>query len=232
MEIVRWRRCFIWQDFKYFSHRFCGGRERLMNGGGSKRIITQIWKVYDVMMSDIIRGRETLQQYRGIVFVGGFSFGDVLGSAKGWAAKIRHHSTSVTTAFRHFIDRHDTFTLGVCNGCQLMSLLGLCPFPDLDEESRWVFLIRPHAPTHSSLLHLSIPSHNIRTRSSIPPASINSSPPPPSFQANTSEQTAPFHPQRIQTLRVPFCDAAHREIPIDLLSKYGRFYIRMLVVTL
>jgi len=62
-----------------------------------------------------------------VVFVGGFSYADVLDSAKGWAASIRFNK-NVWEQFERFYHRPDTFSLGVCNGCQLMALLGWVPW--------------------------------------------------------------------------------------------------------
>lgn len=81
---------------------------------------------WDVTMSDLIDGRASLSSFRGVVFVGGFSYADVLDSAKGWAGTIRFNER-VLEQFRAFYDRPDTFSLGVCNGCQLMALLGWVP---------------------------------------------------------------------------------------------------------
>ena len=81
------------------------------------------FEVWDVNMQDICTGKMSLDQFRGIVFVGGFSFADVLGSAKGWAA-VSLFNEECRKQFNSFLDRHDTFSLGVCNGCQLMALLG------------------------------------------------------------------------------------------------------------
>lgn len=81
------------------------------------------FEAHDVTMDDLLRGKTTLDQYRGVVFPGGFSYGDTLGSAKGWAASIMY-SKSLAPQFVHFKNRKDTFSLGVCNGCQLMSLIG------------------------------------------------------------------------------------------------------------
>lgn len=64
-----------------------------------------------------------MDQYRGIVFPGGFSYADTLGSAKGWAANIMF-SDLLAPQFQAFKQRQDVFSLGVCNGCQLMSLIG------------------------------------------------------------------------------------------------------------
>ncbi len=82
---------------------------------------------WDVMMTDLLRGRVTLDRFRGAVFVGGFSYADVLDSAKGWAASIRFNK-KVWDQFERFYHRRDTFSLGVCNGCQLMALLGWVPW--------------------------------------------------------------------------------------------------------
>jgi len=82
---------------------------------------------WDVHVNDIANGNITLDQFRGAVFVGGFSYADVLDSAKGWAGTIRFRE-NVRTQFEKFFARSDTFSLGVCNGCQLMALLGIVPF--------------------------------------------------------------------------------------------------------
>ncbi|CAB3243480.1 unnamed protein product [Arctia plantaginis] len=79
--------------------------------------------VFDVTMSDLQNKRITLDAFQGLVFPGGFSYADTLGSAKGWAAGIMF-SDSLNAQFSHFKNRSDTFSLGVCNGCQLMALLG------------------------------------------------------------------------------------------------------------
>jgi phosphoribosylformylglycinamidine synthase len=110
---------------------------------------------WDVTMSDLLDGAVSLEAFRGIVFVGGFSYADVLDSAKGWAGSIKFNEP-LWNQFRAFYDRPDTFSLGVCNGCQLMALLGFVPaenglesLPDAEQprfihndsgrfESRWV----------------------------------------------------------------------------------------------
>ena len=76
----------------------------------------------DVHMSDLLSGRDTLDQYQGVVACGGFSFGDVLGAGGGWAKSILYHSRT-RDQFAEFFGRNDTFALGVCNGCQMMSHL-------------------------------------------------------------------------------------------------------------
>jgi phosphoribosylformylglycinamidine synthase len=74
----------------------------------------------DVHMSDIIHGRVTLQDFRGLVACGGFSYGDVLGAGGGWAKSILFNNKA-RDEFAAFFKRQDTFGLGVCNGCQMMS---------------------------------------------------------------------------------------------------------------
>jgi phosphoribosylformylglycinamidine synthase len=88
---------------------------------------------WDVMMTDLLDGRVTLDGFRGVVFVGGFSYADVLDSAKGWAASIRFNK-QVWDQFERFYHRPDTFSLGVCNGCQLMALLGWVPWRGIADE--------------------------------------------------------------------------------------------------
>lgn len=86
-------------------------------------LIAARFEVHDVTMQDLIEGKTTLDHYRGIVFPGGFSYADTLGSAKGWAASVMYNE-KIAAQFKHFKNRSDTFSLGVCNGCQLMSLIG------------------------------------------------------------------------------------------------------------
>jgi len=88
---------------------------------------------WDVTVTDLLEGRITLDRFRGIVFVGGFSYADVLDSAKGWAASIRFNK-KVWDSFEQFYQRPDTFSLGVCNGCQLMALLGWVPWRGIADE--------------------------------------------------------------------------------------------------
>jgi phosphoribosylformylglycinamidine synthase len=76
----------------------------------------------DVHMSDLIAGRAKLDDFHGIIAVGGFSYGDVLGAGEGWAKTILFHD-ALAEQFARFFARKDTFGLGVCNGCQMMSNL-------------------------------------------------------------------------------------------------------------
>lgn len=80
--------------------------------------------VRDVHLTDLTSGRETLDDVQLLVFAGGFSNSDVLGSARGWAAGIRYNERA-KAAIERFYARPDTISLGVCNGCQLMAELGL-----------------------------------------------------------------------------------------------------------
>ena len=77
---------------------------------------------FDVHMSDILNGRQGLEQFRGLVACGGFSYGDVLGAGEGWAKSILFNDR-LRESFARFFERQDTFTLGVCNGCQMVSTL-------------------------------------------------------------------------------------------------------------
>ena len=86
---------------------------------------------WDVTMSDLQADRIRLDAFQGVAFVGGFSYADVLDSAKGWAGVIRF-SPRLRDQFQSFYERPDTFSLGVCNGCQLMALLGWVPWPEIE----------------------------------------------------------------------------------------------------
>ena len=88
---------------------------------------------WDVAMSDLLADRISLESFHGIAFVGGFSYADVLDSAKGWAGVIRFHP-ELAEQFDIFAARPDTFTLGVCNGCQLEALLGWVPWRGIADE--------------------------------------------------------------------------------------------------
>jgi len=104
---------------------------------------------WDVCMQDLINKKISLKDFKGVAFVGGFSFADVLDSAKGWAGCIKF--SHLKKEFEDFYMRSDTFSLGVCNGCQLMALLGWVPWYGIEQikqprfiwnnsgrfESRW-----------------------------------------------------------------------------------------------
>jgi phosphoribosylformylglycinamidine synthase len=116
---------------------------------------------HDIAMSDLLDGRVTsLDDFRGLVFPGGFSYADVFGSAKGWAGPIRFNSR-LQDMFDRFYERPDTFSLGVCNGCQLMANIGWLPYKGIEEsspprlihnksgrfESRWVAVRITQSPS-------------------------------------------------------------------------------------
>ena len=89
------------------------------------------FKAIDVHMSDILEGRVSLADFKGLVACGGFSYGDVLGAGEGWAKSILFNERA-RAQFQAFFEREDTFTLGVCNGCQMLSNLHeLIPGSDL-----------------------------------------------------------------------------------------------------
>ncbi len=112
--------------------------------------------VKDVMMTDLINGRETLEDINMIVFCGGFSNSDVLGSAKGWAGAFLFNPKA-KEALDKFYARKDTLSLGICNGCQLMVELNLIN-PEHGKRTRMC-----HNNSHkfeSTYLSLAIPQNN------------------------------------------------------------------------
>jgi phosphoribosylformylglycinamidine synthase len=94
---------------------------------------------WDVTMTDLLAGRIDLAGFRGIAAVGGFSYADVPESAKGWAATIRFNER-LQAQFHEFYNRPDTFTLGICNGCQLFGLLGWVPWLGIEAERQPRFI--------------------------------------------------------------------------------------------
>ncbi len=90
----------------------------------------------DVHMSDLLEGRRDLDGFRGLVACGGFSYGDVLGAGEGWAKSILFN-TRARELFAAWFERADTFTLGVCNGCQMLSSLRRL-IPGTDHWPRFV----------------------------------------------------------------------------------------------
>ncbi len=111
-------------------------REKGTNGEREMAYILYLagFDVKDVMMTDLITGRETLDDINLIVFCGGFSNSDVLGSAKGWAGAFLYN-LKAKAALDRFYARKDTLSLGVCNGCQLMVELNLVN-PEHKERTR------------------------------------------------------------------------------------------------
>jgi len=111
------------------------------------------FEVWDISMTDLLENRVTLDEFQGVAAVGGFSYADVPESAKGWAATICFND-QLKEQFEQFYHRPDTFSLGICNGCQLFGLIGWVPWTGLEPpqqprfignnsgrfESRWVTL--------------------------------------------------------------------------------------------
>ena len=106
-------------------HRVCVLREEGSNGDREMAAALELagLEPWDVTMTDLLQGNVLLEDFRACVFVGGFSFGDVLDSAKGWAGSVLLEP-GLRKQFDDFRNRDDTLSLGVCNGCQLMALLG------------------------------------------------------------------------------------------------------------
>lgn len=132
-------------------------REKGTNG--EREMAYTLWlagfDVKDVTMTDLVSGRETLEDINMIVFCGGFSNSDVLGSAKGWAGAFLFNPKA-KEALDRFYARPDTLSLGICNGCQLMIELGLIN-PEHEEKSRML-----HNNSHkfeSAFLGLTIPKN-------------------------------------------------------------------------
>ena len=149
------------QDLKYYFHNDFNGkakgygidlsrrnktgikaaiiREKGVNGDREMAYAMHLagFDVKDVHMTDLITGREDLSDVNFIVFVGGFSNSDVLGSAKGWAGAFLYNEKA-KTALDNFYAREDTLSLGVCNGCQLMMELGLV-YPEHEEKPKMLY---------------------------------------------------------------------------------------------
>ena len=90
------------------------------------------FECHDVHMSDLLEGRHSLETFKGLVACGGFSFGDVLGAGQGWAKSILFNE-SLAEMFANFFEREDSFSLGVCNGCQMLAHLA----PIIPGASHW-----------------------------------------------------------------------------------------------
>jgi phosphoribosylformylglycinamidine synthase len=103
----------------------------------------------DVHMNDLITRRDSLANYHGIVACGGFSFGDVLGAGGGWAKSILYQPV-LTDEFSAFFNRSDTFSLGVCNGCQMMSHLRTL----ISGTSNWPTFLRNKSEQFEARLNL------------------------------------------------------------------------------
>lgn len=106
----------------------------------------------DVHMSDILSGRASLTEFKGVVACGGFSYGDVLGAGEGWAKTILFNELA-REQFFEFFHRNDTFTLGICNGCQMVSNLKSL-IPGADNWPRFVRNISEQFEARFSLVRI------------------------------------------------------------------------------
>jgi phosphoribosylformylglycinamidine synthase len=133
-------------------------REKGVNGDREMAYSMHLagFDVKDVHMTDLISGRETLEDINFIVFVGGFSNSDVLGSAKGWAGAFKYNQKA-NDALQKFYAREDTLSLGVCNGCQLMVELGLL-YPHHDQKPKMEH--NSSGKFESIYLNVEIPENN------------------------------------------------------------------------
>jgi phosphoribosylformylglycinamidine synthase len=133
-------------------------REKGVNGDREMAYALYLagFDVKDVHMTDLISGRETLEEISIIVFVGGFSNSDVLGSAKGWAGAFRYNDKA-RISLENFYKRSDTLSLGVCNGCQLMVELELI-YPDHEEKPK--LLHNASRKFESGFIGVKIPENN------------------------------------------------------------------------
>ncbi|HDK43149.1 MAG TPA: phosphoribosylformylglycinamidine synthase, partial [Desulfobacteraceae bacterium] len=113
-------------------------------GSNSDRELTSAFYMagfepWDITMTDLLEERINLDQFRGLAAAGGFSYADVPESAKGWAAAILFND-KLKGMFQGFYDRPNTFTLGICNGCQLFGLLGWVPWQGIKAEEQPRFI--------------------------------------------------------------------------------------------
>ena len=100
---------------------YCGTRESTVSMKWAAVFMRAGFEAIDVHMSDLLSGVDKLDNYQGIA-CGGFSYGDVLGAGGGWAKSILYNN-QLSDQFAEFFNRKNTFSLGVCNGCQMMSHL-------------------------------------------------------------------------------------------------------------
>src|SRR5690606_8833244 len=107
------------------------------------------FEAIDVHMTDLLAGRIDLSAMQGLVAVGGFSYGDVLGAGEGWARTIRFNSR-LSDQFAAYFNRPDTFALGVCNGCQMMAALA----PMIPGAEHWPRFTRNQSEKYEARLSL------------------------------------------------------------------------------
>ena len=135
-------------------------REKGVNGDREMAYALYLagFDVKDVHMTDLVAGREDLSGVNMIVFVGGFSNSDVLGSAKGWAGAFLYNPKA-KAALDNFYARADTLSLGVCNGCQLMMELGLV-YRDMDMSAHPKMHHNGSGKFESAFIAVSVPKNN------------------------------------------------------------------------
>jgi phosphoribosylformylglycinamidine synthase len=104
---------------------------------------------HDIHMSDLTAGRRRLEDFKGLVACGGFSYGDVLGAGQGWAKSILFNEM-LAEQFAAFFERDDSFTLGVCNGCQMLAQLA----PLIPGARHWPTFIRNRVEQFEARLSL------------------------------------------------------------------------------
>ncbi|MDQ3510772.1 MAG: phosphoribosylformylglycinamidine synthase subunit PurQ, partial [Pseudomonadota bacterium] len=107
------------------------------------------FEAVDVHMSDLISGQVGLEGFKGLAACGGFSYGDVLGAGRGWATSILERS-AMREAFAAFFERDDSFALGVCNGCQMLSQLK----PIIPGAAHWPSFLRNRSEQFEARLGL------------------------------------------------------------------------------
>ncbi|MFA6416952.1 MAG: phosphoribosylformylglycinamidine synthase [Patescibacteria group bacterium] len=111
-------------------------------------------KISDINMNDLLTGKADLDEFQMVVFVGGFSYADVLDSAKGWAGTVKFNDR-LKVMFEDFFKRPDTLSLGICNGCQFEALTGLM-FPELKPEEQPRFIANDSGRFESHFLTVKI----------------------------------------------------------------------------
>lgn len=115
----------------------------------------------DVHMQDLLSGRVKLSDFQGLACGGGFSYGDALGAGSGWAKNILYHP-ALLAAFQAFFEREDTFTIGLCNGCQMLSQLkNVIPFAE-----HWPVFVQNQSQQFEARLSMVeiLPSASLLTR--------------------------------------------------------------------
>jgi phosphoribosylformylglycinamidine synthase len=114
---------------------------------------------YDVTMTDLLNGDVSLDMFQGLAAVGGFSYADAPESAKGWAAAILFND-KLRKMFDDFYNRPNTFSLGICNGCQLFGLLGWVPWKNIDHKNQPRFVHNDSGRFESRWSTVTIPKNN------------------------------------------------------------------------